>query len=81
MFVWFCKFLFFFVFFKVFGFGEFVKMEELQKKYVIKLFNLKFSRQKKLKFEEIDLFVYKSFVKCVVFVILEDCIFFWVKVL
>ena len=56
-------------------------MEELQKKYVIKSFNSKSSRQKKLKFEEIDLSVYKSSAKCAAFVTSEDRILFWVKAL
>ena len=66
---------------KAFGSGELVKMEELQKKYVIKSFNSKSSRQKKLKFEEIDLSVYKSSAKCAAFVTSEDRILFWVKAL
>ena len=56
-------------------------MEELQKKYIIKSFNSKSSRQKKLKFKEIDLSVYKSSAKCAAFVTSEDRILFWVKAL
>ena len=80
-FAWLRKFSPLFVLSKTFGSGELVKMEELQKKYVIKSFNSKSSRQKKLKFEEIDLSVYKSSAKCAAFVTSEDRILFWVKAL
>ena len=59
-----------------FGFGELVKMEELQNKYVITLFNPKSGKHKKLKFEEIDLSLYKSSAKCAPFLTSDDRIFF-----
>ena len=80
-FAWLPKFSPLFVLSKTFGSGELVKMEELQKKYVIKSFNSKSSRQKKLKFEEIDLSVCKSSAKCTAFVTSEHRILFWVKAL
>jgi len=58
-----------------------MKMEELQDKYVIKSFNSRSGKQKKLKFEEIDLSLYKQSAKCAAFVTLEDRILFWVKAL
>ena len=56
-------------------------MEELQDKYVIKSFNSRSGKQKKLKFEEIDLSLYKQSAKCAAFVTSEDRILFWVKAL
>ena len=56
-------------------------MEELQNKYVIKSFNSRSGKQKKLKFEEIDLSLYKSSAKCAAFVNSEERILFWVKAL
>ena len=56
-------------------------MEELQNKYVIKAFNSKSGKQRKLKFEEIDLSLYKSSAKCAAFMTSEDRILFWVKAL
>ena len=58
-----------------------MKMEELQDKYVIKSFNSRSGKQKKLKFEEIDLSLYKQSAKCAAFVTSEDRILFWVKAL
>ena len=56
-------------------------MEELRDKYVIKPFSPKSGKQKKLKFEEIDLSIYKSTARCAAFITNEDRILFWVKVL
>lgn len=46
-----------------------------------KLQNSKSGKQKKLKFEEIDLSLYKSSAKCAAFLTSEDGILFWVKTL
>ena len=73
---WLRKFLHLFNISIAFGFGELVKMEELQNKYVTTLFNPKSGKHKKLKFEEIDLSFYKSSAKCAPSLTSEDRILF-----
>ena len=54
-------------------------MDELQNKYVIKTFNSKTGKQRKLKFVEIDLSIYKTSAKCAAFITSEDRILFWIE--
>ena len=54
-------------------------MEEIQAKYLIKKFKERTSKQRSLKFEEIDLDLYRAAAKCASFITSEERILHWVK--
>ena len=54
-------------------------MEEIQTKYAIKKFKERTNKQKSVKFEEIDLELYRAAAKCASFATSEERILHWVK--
>ena len=59
-----------------YGLGQ---MEEIRSKYVLTPFTERTGKQKKLKFEEIDLELYKSSARCAAFKTSQDNILHWIK--
>jgi hypothetical protein len=54
-------------------------MDEIQHKYVISHFKERSSKQKAVKFENIDLEVYKPSAKCAAFITSEERILHWIR--
>ena len=54
-------------------------MEEIQNKYPIKTFKEKTNKQKVIKFEEVDLSLYKPSARCVSFATSEQRILHWIR--
>ena len=54
-------------------------MDEIRNKYVINHFKERTHKQKALKFEDIDLEVYKASAKCAVFLTSEERILHWIR--
>ena len=54
-------------------------MHEIQDKYVVSHFKEQSGKQKALKFETIDLEIYKPSAKCTVFSTSEDRMLYWIR--